>query len=80
MNLQKDGKRPGRVGETYVGEVIRTEDGGNVAIVAAGLVTAHLYRSAWPDLIVGLGILLMNADAAREVFNAARDERRAAAP
>jgi len=30
MNLQKDGKRLGRVGETYVGEVIRTEDGGAV--------------------------------------------------
>jgi Co/Zn/Cd efflux system component len=52
----------------------------NVAIVAAGLVTAHVYRSAWPDLIVGLGILVMNADAAREVFNAARDEHRAAVP
>ena len=28
----------------------------NVAIVAAGLVTAFLWRSAWPDLIVGLAI------------------------
>lgn len=51
----------------------------NVAIVAAGLVTAFVWRSAWPDLIVGLGIALMNADAAREVWEAAREEHRAAA-
>ena len=46
----------------------------NVAIIAAGLVTAFLWRSAWPDLIVGLGIAAMNADAAREVWTAARAE------
>src|SRR4051794_18824248 len=51
----------------------------NVAIVAAGLVTAFLWRSAWPDLIVGLAIAAMNADAAREGFDAAREEHRAAA-
>jgi Co/Zn/Cd efflux system component len=51
----------------------------NIAIVAAALVTAALWPSAWPDLIVGLGIALMNADAAREVWKAARDEHRAAA-
>jgi Co/Zn/Cd efflux system component len=39
----------------------------NVAIIAAGLVTAYTL-SAWPDLIVGLGIAIMNADAAREVW------------
>jgi Co/Zn/Cd efflux system component len=50
----------------------------NVAIVAAGLATAYT-RSAWPDLIVGLGIAAMNADAAREVWQAAREERKAAA-
>jgi Co/Zn/Cd efflux system component len=50
---------------------------GNVAIVAAGLVTAYTL-SAWPDLIVGLGIAAMNADAAREVLTAARDEHREA--
>ena len=49
----------------------------NVAIVAAGLVTAAT-RSAWPDLIVGLSIFAMNLDAAREVYTAAREERRAA--
>jgi Co/Zn/Cd efflux system component len=47
----------------------------NVAIIVAGLVTAFVFRSAWPDLIVGLGIAAINADAAREVFAAARTER-----
>jgi Co/Zn/Cd efflux system component len=49
----------------------------NVAIITAGLLTAYTL-SAWPDLVVGLGIALMNADAAREVWQAAREERRAA--
>lgn len=49
----------------------------NIAIVVAGLVTAFISRSAWPDLVVGLGIAVMNADAAREVWQAARDEHRA---
>ena len=49
----------------------------NVAIIAAGIVTAVLWRSAWPDLIVGIGIMVMNADAAREVWNAAREEHSA---
>jgi Co/Zn/Cd efflux system component len=49
----------------------------NVAIVGAGLVTAYTL-SVWPDLIVGIGIFLLNANAAREVFLAARDERRLA--
>jgi len=43
------------------------------------LVTAFAWHSAWPDLIVGLAIAAMNADAAREVWNAARDEHGAAA-
>jgi Co/Zn/Cd efflux system component len=47
----------------------------NIAIIAAGLVTGLLWRSAWPDLIVGLGIAAMNADAAREVWQRARRER-----
>lgn len=50
----------------------------NAAMIAAGLVTAFAWRSAWPDLIVGLAIAAMNADAAREVWNTARDEHRAA--
>ena len=49
----------------------------NVAIVAAGLLTAATL-SIWPDLIVGLGIAALNADAARQVMNAARAERKAA--
>jgi Co/Zn/Cd efflux system component len=28
----------------------------NIATIAAGLVTAFLWRFGWPDLIVGLGI------------------------
>ncbi|MFN0219121.1 MAG: cation transporter [Hyphomicrobium sp.] len=51
----------------------------NVAIIGAGLATAATL-SPWPDLIVGLAIAAMNADAAREVFEAAREEHRAAAP
>ena len=46
----------------------------NVAIIAAGCLTALVWRSAWPDLIVGVGIAIMNADAAREVWSAAREE------
>lgn len=49
----------------------------NIAIIAAGFVTAYTL-SGWPDLIVGLGIAAMNADAAREVWSAAREERRVA--
>lgn len=51
----------------------------NIAIIVAGLATAYLWRSAWPDLIVGLAILLINPDAAKEVYDAARAEHRAAA-
>ncbi|WFU11360.1 cation transporter (plasmid) [Rhizobium sp. CB3090] len=51
----------------------------NIAIIAAGLVTAFVWTSAWPDLIVGLAIAAMNADAAREVWTAARGEHSAAA-
>ena len=50
----------------------------NIAIIVAGVFTAF-YPSAWPDLIVGLGIAILNADAAREVWQAAREEHRAAA-
>jgi Co/Zn/Cd efflux system component len=42
-----------------------------------GIMTAYTL-SGWPDLIVGLGILAMNADSAREVWSAAREERRQA--
>jgi Co/Zn/Cd efflux system component len=49
----------------------------NMATIAAGFVTAHLWNSAWPDLIVGAGIAFVNADAARAVLTAAREEHRA---
>ena len=47
----------------------------NAAIIVAGFVTAAT-RSGWPDLIVGLAIAAINADAAREIYEAARAERR----
>jgi Co/Zn/Cd efflux system component len=49
----------------------------NLAIIGAGLLTAYTL-SHWPDLIVGLGIAAINADAAREVWNAAREEHKSA--
>ncbi|WP_131114690.1 cation transporter [Lichenihabitans psoromatis] len=52
----------------------RNDTFANVAIIAAGLVTAFLWRSAWPDLIVGLGIAAVNLDAAKEIWDAAREE------
>jgi Co/Zn/Cd efflux system component len=55
----------------------RNDTVANVGIIAAGFATAYTH-SAWPDLVVGLGIAAMNADAAREVWRAAREEHRAA--
>lgn len=49
----------------------------NVAIISAGFITA-ITPSAWPDLIVGIGIFVMNLDASREVYSAARVERKTA--
>ena len=49
----------------------------NVAIMAAALLTAW-WSSPWPDLVVGLGIAALNADAAREVWQAAREEHQRA--
>jgi Co/Zn/Cd efflux system component len=49
----------------------------NVAIIGAGLATAWLL-SPWPDLIVGIGIAVLNAGAAWEVWEAARGEAREA--
>ena len=46
----------------------------NIGIIAAGLVTAFAWHSPWPDLAVGLAIALVNLDAAKEVWEAARDE------
>ncbi len=51
----------------------------NVAILGAAGV-AVIYPSGWPDLIVGLGIAALNADAAKAVFTAARREHAEAQP
>lgn len=51
----------------------------NVAIIAAAFVTL-IWPSGWPDLIVGLAIAAMNANAAWEVFDAAKKEHRSARP
>jgi Co/Zn/Cd efflux system component len=48
----------------------------NAAVIAAGGLTA-LTASRWPDLVVGVGIFVMNLSAAREVYLAARAEHRA---
>jgi Co/Zn/Cd efflux system component len=50
----------------------------NIAIILAGAATLSTV-SAWPDLVVGLGIFLMNLDAAREVLSAATAEHTNAA-
>lgn len=47
----------------------------NVAIIVAGMVSALIWVSPWPDLIVGFSIAALNADAAREVWHAARREQ-----
>ena len=49
----------------------------NIAIIGAAVATAFTL-SAWPDLLVGIAIFLINLDAAREVYNAALKERREA--
>ncbi len=46
----------------------------NAAIIAAGLITAVTF-SFWSDLIVGIGIAIMNADAAKEIWEAAEEEK-----
>jgi Co/Zn/Cd efflux system component len=53
----------------------RNDVWGNAAAIAAGLVTALLWSSSWPDLVVGLGIVAVNAGAAAEVWQTARHER-----
>lgn len=49
----------------------------NIAIIATGFITMA-YPSIWPDIVVGLVIAAMNADAAREVFHAAQAEHKKA--
>jgi Co/Zn/Cd efflux system component len=46
----------------------------NLAIITAGGITL-IWASAWPDLIVGICIGIMNMEAAKEVWEAARKEQ-----
>lgn len=52
----------------------RNDVAANAGIIAAGVVTAALWPSVWPDIIVGLAIAALNIDAAREVWEAAQGE------
>ncbi len=52
----------------------RNDAAANIAIILTGIFTA-IYPSIWPDIIVGLGIAMMNVDAAKEVYQAARNEK-----
>ena len=45
----------------------------NLAIIAVGIATVWI-ATGWLDIVVGLGIALLNADAARDVWKAARRE------
>jgi Co/Zn/Cd efflux system component len=45
----------------------------NVAVIGAAGVSM-VWLSGWPDLIVGIGIAIMNADAAQKVWSTARRE------
>lgn len=57
----------------------RNDTFANIAIIGAALATAWSH-SIWPDIVVGLAIAAMNMDAAREVWEAARDEHRSVEP
>jgi len=46
----------------------------NIAIILAALLTVW-WVTGWIDIVVGLGIAALNADAAREVWKASRAER-----
>ena len=45
----------------------------NLLIITAGLFTLR-YPSIWPDLFIGVVIFIMNADAAKEIIDASRNE------
>lgn len=46
---------------------------GNLLIIAAGVITIY-WASIWPDVIVGLILMVINASAAKEVLQQARAE------
>ena len=47
----------------------------NILIIGAGLLTVR-NPSIWPDLVVGILIFLMNADAAKEIIEASHDSEK----
>lgn len=49
----------------------------NIAIIAMGLLTLWL-QSGWPDIVLGLVIIVVNVTAAKEVWEAAHEESLAA--
>lgn len=49
----------------------------NIAIIAMGIVTLWS-RSGWPDLVLGLVIIVVNVSAAKEVWETAQEEHLAA--
>lgn len=51
----------------------RNDTYANIAIILVGIITIG-WLSGWPDLIVGIGIAIMNADAAKEIWEASREE------
>lgn len=53
----------------------RNDAAANIAIILTGLLTS-IYPSIWPDIVVGLAIAVLNADAAREVYQKAREEQK----
>lgn len=49
----------------------------NLAVIVMGVVTLS-WRSGWPDIVLGLLIVLLNLSAAKEVWEAAEEESLAA--
>ncbi len=50
----------------------------NLGIIAMGVLTLTLVPNGWPDLILGMGIVVLNFGAAREVWEVAEEENLAA--
>jgi Co/Zn/Cd efflux system component len=51
----------------------RNDAAANIAIICAGLITQFV-PSAWPDILVGIAIAMMNMDAAHTVYKKAQAE------
>lgn len=50
----------------------------NLGIIAMGVLTLTLVPNGWPDLILGLSIVVLNFHAAKEVWEVAEEENLAA--